>query len=212
MAHIDTSHSDTTSLHRTIARLVVAMLVADDRLSSQEVDGIPRLDRAGFGPLCETVKEEIQRAARIPIDLRATCDALGGTGSALVGAVLSLLARIAAGDGTIEADEAQVFGTIASRLGAKSADIRDYLESRPSAPPVSAGRAAAASKRGAALAALGLAPDATRAALDAAYLRLAARYDPARMAALGAEFVVLTVRRLAHLADLYEEACTEVKH
>jgi hypothetical protein len=50
--------------------------------------------------------------------------------------------------------------------------------------------------------ALGLGANANPAEVDAAYLRLVEQYDPANVAQLGADFVVLAVQKLAALTEL----------
>jgi DnaJ-domain-containing protein 1 len=51
---------------------------------------------------------------------------------------------------------------------------------------------------------LGVGPHATRDEIDAAYLRLVAFYDPAKVMDLGPEFVVLAVRRLGQATTAYQ--------
>ena len=204
---------DATSTHstlrRAIARLVTAMMVADRRLSTDELDQAARLDHIGLGPLSPLVQEELQRAARIPIDLREACLALSGTGPALIGTVLSALADVAASDGTVDDDERRVFTVIADRLGARRCRLEDYLHADDddggtdtSAPAVADVGAAGEN----ALRALGLRATARRADVDEAYLRVVEQYDPAKVAPLGADFVALAVRKLAALTDLYGTA------
>ena len=203
-----------STLRGAIARLVAAMMAADRRLSVAEIDEAARLDRIGLGPLSPLVQEELQRATRMPIDVDGACTALCGTGPALIGTVLSVLAGVAMSDGAIDEDETRVFAAIASRLGTTMRDIHDYVGSDeptedveptvsrlPRTPNVAGGGEGAK-----ALQALGLGASATRADIDAAYLGLVERYDPAKVAPLGAEFVVLAVQKLAALSDLYEVA------
>jgi hypothetical protein len=205
------SHS---TLRGAIARLVAAMMVADRRLSTEEIDEAARLDGIGLGPLSPLVQDELQRATRAPIEIDDACVALSGTGPALVGTVLSVLAGVAASDGAIDADESRLFAAVATRLGAGPCDIRDYVasdetprevESTGSAvPPVPS--AAADDVGGEALHAFGLGRTATRAQIDAAYLDVVERYDPVKVAPLGPEFVLLAVQKLAGLSELYEIA------
>ena len=202
-----------STLRPAISRLVAAMMVADRRLAMEEIDAGNRLDRIGLGPLSPLVREELQRATRMPIDLDEACGALRGAGPALIGTVLAALAGVAASDGTIDDDERRVFGAIASRLGAETSRIADHVgdargDGIAPAPPAGPGaRVAAAADDGAtALRALGLGAAANPAEVDAAYLRLVAQYDPAKVAPLGADFVVLAVRKLAALTELYQVA------
>lgn len=205
------SHS---TLRGAIARLVTAMMIADRRLSTNELDEATRLDGIGLGPLSPLVRDELQRATRMPIEIDEACASLSGTGPALIGTVLSVLAGVAASDGTIDADEVRLFAAIASRLGAGMRDIHDYLpsddaprevESTTSAMP-DVSRAAPDDEGTKALHALGLGETATRAQIDAAYLGAVERYDPAKVVPLGPEFVLLAVQKLAALSELYEIA------
>jgi DnaJ-domain-containing protein 1 len=198
-------------LRGAIARLVAAMMLADRRLSNDEIDEATRLDRIGLGPLSPLVQGEIQRATRMPIDLDDACRALSGTGPALVGTVLSVLAGVAASDGAIDDDERRVFAAIARRLGVGVHDVHDYVEPDEAlreVPPAvaAAGSPAPGDDVAGALRALGLGPTANRAEVDAAYLRLVEQYDPVKVARLGPEFVVLAVQKLAALSRLYETA------
>jgi DnaJ-domain-containing protein 1 len=208
-----TSTFGQSTVRRAIARLVAAMMVADRRLATGELDEATRLDGIGLGPLGPLVQEELERATRMPIDLDTACAPLRGTGPALTGTVLSVLADVAESDGAIDDDEARVFAAIAGRLGAGSRDIRDFVAAEgpaPETPPAVPSSAAALVANGDAthaLRAFGLGADATRAEIDAAYLALVERYDPAKVVPLGAEFVVLAVQKLAALTSLYEIAC-----
>jgi DnaJ-domain-containing protein 1 len=203
-----------STLRPAISRLVAAMMVADRRVAMEEIDAGNRLDRIGLGPLSPLVGEELQRATRMPIDLDEPCAALHAAGPALIGTVLAALAGVAASDGVIDDDERRVFGAIASRLGAETSRIADHVgddargDGVAPAPPAEPGaRTPAAADDGAnALRALGLGAAANPAEVDAAYLRLVAQYDPAKVAQLGADFVVLAVRKLAALTELYEVA------
>jgi DnaJ-domain-containing protein 1 len=208
-----TPTSGQSTLRHAIARLVAAMMVADRRLSMQEIDAAARLDYIGLGPLSPLVREELQRATRMPIDVGDACTALRGTGAALIGTVLAALAGIAASDGAAGDDERRVFAAIATRLGARTVELPDYLEGQESrsapasaAAPAVARRAAAADDGANALRVLGLGTAANPAEVDAAYLRLVEEYDPMKVAPLGADFVALAIRKLAALTELYATA------
>jgi hypothetical protein len=212
---MDTNGSPTpAALRPAIARLVAAMMVADRRLATAEIDTADRLDRFGLGPLSGHVREELERATRMPIELEQPCAVLRGSGPALIGTVLAILADVAASDGGIDDDERRVFGVIAGRLGAGMTDIADYLDGEAHGdgvaaprPEASVARTSPAVDEGAgALRALGLGAAANPAEIDAAYLRLVERYDPAKVAPLGADFAALAVRKLAALTELYEVA------
>ena len=203
---MNTNESPThAALRPAIARLVAAMMVADRRLAMAEIDAADRLDRFGLGPLSGLVREEIERAMRMPIELEQPCALVRSSGPALVGTVLSILADVAASDGGIDEDERRVFGAIAGRLGAGTTEIADHLagETRGAGAPRPA---PALDGTSGALRALDLGAAANRAEIDAAYLRLVERYDPAKVAPLGADFAALAVRKLAALTELYEVA------
>jgi uncharacterized tellurite resistance protein B-like protein len=208
-----TPASGQSTLRHAIARLLAAMMVADRRVSTQEIDAAARLDYLGLGPLSPLVRNELERATRMPIDIGDACAALSGTGPALVGTVLAALAGVAASDGSLDDRERGVFGAIATRLGARMVDVQDYLEepqarsddATPAGQPAVARRAGAADRANA-LQALGLGAAANPAEVDAAYLRFVEQYDPMRVAPLGADFVALAVRKLAALTELYTTA------
>ena len=50
---------DGESLGRLIARLGVAIIAADGRITTAELAALARLDRLGLGPLGEVAREEI---------------------------------------------------------------------------------------------------------------------------------------------------------
>ena len=209
-----TATSGQSTLRHAIARLLAAMMVADRRLTTAEIDAARRLDYIGLGPLSPLVDEELQRATRMPIDIGDACAALSGTGPALIGTVLAALARVAASDGSVDDLERGTFGAIATRLGARMVDIRDYLEEHEprsgtgtiAAAPAVARRAAVPDDAANALRALGLGATANSAEVDAAYLRRVEQYDPMKVAPLGPDFVALAVRKLAALTELYATA------
>jgi len=61
---------------RLIARLAVAIMVADGRITASERDALERFDRLGLGPLAALAEDEIRRAMQHPIDVRGTCASL----------------------------------------------------------------------------------------------------------------------------------------
>lgn len=194
---------------RAIARLIAAMMIADRRLTVDELDEADRLDHIGLGALSPFVREEIARATRMPLDVGQACTALSAAGPELVDTVLSVLAHVAASDGPVNDDERRVFATIARGLGAGPDETHGHLVSGergdgvPPAAPVAAHRG---DDHVEAFRALGLAPTAGSAEVDAAFLRFVERYDPVKVAPLGADFAALAVRKLAVLSDVYEIA------
>jgi hypothetical protein len=200
--------TESSPQRRAIAQLVTAMIVADRRVTTGEVDVATRLDRIGLGPLGTIVREDLRRATTMPIDIDGACSRLAGAGATLIGTVLSVLAEVAASDGAIDADESRVFDAVAHRLGTRMRDVRDWIEdgAGAAAEAVAAGTAERWDDPALALRALGLPESASRADIDAAFVRLVEQYDPAKIAPLGAEFVALAIRKLAVLRDQYETA------
>lgn len=200
-------------LRRAMARLIAAMMIADRRISADELDEASRLDHLGLGALSSFVREEIDHATRMPIDVTQACSTLSGMGPALVDMVLSVLAHVAASDGAVDDAERRLFATVASALGVGAREItarsgsserNDGIE--PSRPVAARARAIRGDDRANAFRTLGLAAAASAADVDRAYLRLVEDYDPAKVAPLGADFAVLAVRRLEALSDAYEVA------
>jgi uncharacterized tellurite resistance protein B-like protein len=203
---------------RLIVRLAVAVAAADGRLSGEEMHALERLDEAGFGPLSALALQEIERAAREPIDIRATCAALRSIGPQAVALVFSALADVAESDGVSQA-ELDLLRSIAVLLEVPPAHATGILargsepaaSSSPRRPvtqptqPVPSSEAPTESEElTRARALLGIDQGADRRALDAAYLALVERYDPGKVTAFGPEFVVLAVRRLADITAAYE--------
>jgi DnaJ-domain-containing protein 1 len=198
---------DLNDLHEAVSRLVVAMMIADGRVSAEELDVVARLDHAGLGPLSSRVHRELDRASRQPIDVDGACATVRSAGVALVGAVLSMLARVAAAGQRLTASEQEFFAAIAHRLGVDGDQTRSHLQPlRHDPQPVAPPRRPSSDAADAALRQLGLNRDATSADVDAAYLRLVDRYHPGKVAPLGADFVTLAVRELVALTEAYERA------
>jgi uncharacterized tellurite resistance protein B-like protein len=202
---------------RLIARLAVAVIAADGRITPAEVAALGRLDALGLGPLSALAREEIERAVQQPIDVEATCAELPRLGEEAAALLLTVLAEIAASDRVLAPRERDVFEAVAGHLGVAPSAAAHILEAAISAvgaaepegapPPVRAEAGTPADpSRQRALRVLGLEPGAGRSRIDATYLDLVQRYDPARVADLGPEFAVLAVRRLAAITDAYEAA------
>jgi DnaJ-domain-containing protein 1 len=212
---------------RMMVRLAVAMMAADGRVTPNEIASLERLEERGLGPLRMLVGSEIERAVRAPIDLHETCSILAAANPGAGAVAFAAVADIAAADG-LDVSESRLLDQIAPLLGltrevaaeilratAQPVDAAPAAVMREAAPPASdappkpsatrlGDRAASSSAR--ACEQLGVAPDATPAAIDEAYRRLVARYDPARVLDLGPEFAVLAVRRLTAATAAYELA------
>lgn len=210
-----------------LARLVAAMLVADGRVTEAEIEAVGRLDGLGLGPLSAAVEEELQRAARLPIDAEHAAETLMELAPSASEVVFSALAAIAACDG-ISAKEIAILGVVADRFGlgiaaatdmiraaaagfspstqaakagAEAESIASVPEAATAPPPAEAGRR---ENPGASPAdVLGVGEAASLEALDAAYAAMVRRYDPVAVIDLGPEFAVLAVRRLEQATEAY---------
>jgi hypothetical protein len=208
---------DREPLGRLIARLAVGIIAADGRITPTELAALARLDGLGLGSLAGVAREEIERAIQEPVDVPATCAALPPLGEEAAALLLSVFAELAASDRLLAPRERDAFDTVAHHLGVGRAAAAQILEAAVSPPPGGEEEAIRASTpaevtpssdpaRQRAFRALGLEPGAPRSRIDATYLDLVQRYDPARVGALGPEFAALAVRRLATLTDAYELA------
>ncbi len=203
-------------LGRLIARLAVSVIAADGRITASELAALERLDELGLGPLAPVARAEIERAVHVPVDVEATCAALPPLPDEAATLLVAVLADIAASDRVLAPRERETFTTVADRLGVEPAVAARLLEvaaghlpsEPPPEPPSRAGERAGAADaaRLQALRRLGLEPGASRADVDAAYLGLVRRYDPAKVAELGPEFAALAIRRLAAATDAYDVA------
>lgn len=214
-------------IRRLIARLAVAVMAADSRITASELGALGRFDDLGLGPLGDVAREEIERVAHEPIDVAATCIALPTLTDEAADLLLGALAELAACDRRLAPREREVFHLVAGHLGRDAAAAARMLEDAlaaahmlddalaatargapkgvPSASADGGGDAAAAPLRRA-LGVLGLEPGAGRSRIEAAFLDRVQRYDPAKVGELGPEFAALAVRRLAAITDAYEVA------
>jgi hypothetical protein len=133
-------------------------------------------------------------------------------GPALAGAVASMLGRLAASDGVVSSSESGLLAALVRELGleTEAGCVEPVVApARPEAPVPARGRGLTEATR-AALRQLGLGEDASSSDVAAAYLALVERYDPVRLAPLGADFVALAVREIGALTEVYERARTAV--
>lgn len=220
---------------RLIARLAVAVMVADGRITPSEYEALEHLDSLGLGPLSDLAEDEIRHAAGHPIDLRETCAGLARATPQAAAVILSVLAEIAASDRCVSRPELETIRSVATLLGLSSvqtfhiltAAITEYgatladdatepgaaasgvrrervtvlrrKDPEPTAVPVVEPAELQNAYR-----VLGIDADASRAHLDAAYLGLVERYNPAHVAVLGAEFAALAVRKLVAVTTAFE--------
>jgi DnaJ-domain-containing protein 1 len=210
---------------RLIVRLAVAVMLADGRITAPEYDAMAHLDRLGLGPLSGLVEQEVERASVRPIDLVDTCEGLADASPQAAAVILTLLAEVAASDGTVSGRELATFNTAAKQLGLSSIEADHILDLAMSAhkarfvrdetpargareipPVVSAGARPSARPLDLqrAYRTLGITAACDRERVDAAYMALVERYNPAQLAAFGPEFAVLAVRKLAELTAAFE--------
>lgn len=224
-----------TDPRRMIARLAVAVLVADGRITNDELDALECLDGLGLGPISDRAEGEIQRARREPIDVAATCAPLAEASRQAVETIMATLTELAASDGRISNAEVLVLERVAECLLFKREHLARLLEAmaahpgihiehsiqplrrEPAAPPPTPPSNAPPPSREPKLSAdsafkmLGLAPGCSRAQIDAAYLELVDRYQPGHVLNLGPEFVVLAVRKLGKATSAYEAALASLR-
>ena len=202
----------TSDLHDAVARVIVPVMIADGRITPDELDVVSRLDLAGLGPLSYRVKGILEGVTGAPLDVAGACRTIRAGGRTVVGAVLSMLARVLGADGVQSPLGLDRFLAIAQELGVDVSKARRYLRPvrhEPLAMPPA--RRTPPEAVVVALRQLGLPVDATLAEVDAAYLQLVDRYDPGRLAPMGADFVRLAVLELAALTESYERARAAVR-
>jgi uncharacterized tellurite resistance protein B-like protein len=112
-----------------IVRLAVALMAADGRITQSELSTAEHLDRLGLGALSTLAKEEIDRAARQPIDLGDTCTGLAELSPEGGRIILSILAEIAAADGVVTSTEREMLREIAGLLTLPAGSADDALAS-----------------------------------------------------------------------------------
>jgi DnaJ-domain-containing protein 1 len=206
---------------RAVARLAAAVLTADAEVTATEVAALAGLVRLGLGSLEALAREELVRASEEPIDVGAACAAIVSRHPEAATTVLAALAEIAASDGAVDPRELALLARIGNELrlppamarhvvrtvaGARTAADGESVpapDREPARPPDRGPRAGAPSPLAAAYAILGVEPDAPRSVIDEAYRVLVQRYQPAQVIALGPEFAVLAVRRLATATAAY---------
>jgi tellurite resistance protein len=209
-----------TDLRQLIVRLAVAVMAADSRIRGSELQALERLDGLGLGPIAYLAEEELERALARPVDIRETCEAIATRSPLARGVVLVALAGIAASDGEVSTEERAVLGTIAAYLGVESEEAIHVIGSatlsghraeagtriepqapKPDTPPrIGPGLDQACRV-------LRVSPNASRAEIDAAYIRLVRRFDPAAMIPDGTDFVALAIRKLAEFTAAFDALC-----
>ena len=100
-----------------VARLAVAVMAADGRITASEMEVVSHLDSLGLGDLSDPVREQIQIATREPIDPVAVCGALTPLSREAAATIVAALAEIALADRVLTRRESQVLFLIARALG-----------------------------------------------------------------------------------------------
>lgn len=200
---------------RLLAQLAVAVIAADGRVTTSELEAVARLDDLGLGRLSTLVEEELRSAAQRRVDVAATCRLLRERVPDAAPVILAALAQLAASDRALAESELDLLGQAAGALGLSQAEAQEVLSSvlsgpaptAEAAPPAAAApssEARVAPGVSQALALLGLDASARRADLDERYRLLVERYDPAKVIELGPDFAALAIRKLAQLTNAYE--------
>jgi uncharacterized tellurite resistance protein B-like protein len=207
-----------------VARLAVGVMVADGRIERRELAASAVLDKLGLGGLTPFERRELERLPSHPIDVEDACQGLRGIHPEAAATLVGALAQVAACDGTVSFEESHTLDVIGRRLGLTVEDVQDVIESVVRGHPAwkrheepmaetptpsekaSEGSDAAAESDNALYARrlLGVAADASREAVAAAYLEQIGRYDPNKVSQLGAEFAALAVRKLFEATLAYE--------
>jgi len=122
-----------TDPRRMIARLSVAILVADGRITNDEIDALEVLDTLGVGPISYQAADEIHRAKHHPIDLADACAPLVGASPQAIATILATLTELAASDGEITKAERAVLEAIAGHLGFDGESLQQMVAAAPAA-------------------------------------------------------------------------------
>ncbi|HVO26600.1 MAG TPA: TerB family tellurite resistance protein [Candidatus Margulisiibacteriota bacterium] len=222
---------------RLIARLAVAVMVADGQITPSEYAALEHLEELGLGPMSDLAEDEIRGATHQPIDLRATCEGLAQATPEAAAVIMSVLAEIAASDRSVSRAELETLHTVAGLLGLNATEAAHILANAideygatlstedgthsdgpgPSGPvrvtvirrrdaemPAPGAPPSAPPELQQAYRVLGIDATASRSHLDAAYLGLVERYNPVKVAGLGAEFAALAVRKLVEATAAFE--------
>ncbi|MCX8073149.1 MAG: TerB family tellurite resistance protein [Candidatus Binatia bacterium] len=216
-----------------LARLAMAVMVADGRITSEELATAAVLDELGLGPMRPRLLAELEQTRSGRLELEPAIAALAALSPRARAVIFEVLAELAAADGDLSQTEAALLDRLAARW-----DLEPATSSKIPPPPLRSedkpseeagvkvpirtseaeARSSSTMESGAAptrfgdglppelvraLEVLGLPPDASPAAVDEAFRALVHRYDPAHVIDLGPEFAVLAIRRLGQIADAY---------
>ena len=113
---------------RLVAQLAAAVILADGRVTSGELDELGLLDMLGLGTLSGLAEEEMRSAVHRPIDLRAACRLLREQLPDAAPTILGALAAVAASDRDLSEAELELLAEIASELGLAPAEADRILD------------------------------------------------------------------------------------
>lgn len=201
-----------TDVRAAVARLAAAVMAVDGRIVDRELEAADRLKSLGLGGLEPLIFDELERTSE-PIDVGPACEALRGIHPDAAATLLGLLAQIAASDGRVSREEHALLDTIAAAIGLgdehAAAEAGRAVPGHPAwatheIPVAPTPESQTSRSLGHACRVLGVAPSASRDEIDVAYLALVERYDPHKVAGLGAEFAALAVRKLFEITLAFE--------
>ena len=112
---------------RVIARLAVAIMAADGRITTSEMDTVSHLDGLGLGDLAGPVREEIEAATRHPIDPTEACAQLPSLPREAAATIVAALAEIALADKVLSRRESHVLVLIARALGLADEETEEIV-------------------------------------------------------------------------------------
>ncbi|MFN8544705.1 MAG: TerB family tellurite resistance protein [Candidatus Binatia bacterium] len=112
---------------RCLARLAVALITADGRVTPAEDAALTRLDTLGFGTVSHLARREIRNPTAAPPDLRVACAWLAESDPRTTAAIVRALAELAACDGRVSLAEIAVLNDVARLLGLRVRDARHLL-------------------------------------------------------------------------------------
>ncbi|MBY0279489.1 TerB family tellurite resistance protein, partial [Candidatus Binatia bacterium] len=110
-----------------IARLAVAVMAADGRITTTEMEALSHLEGLGLGDLTEPVREQLQIAMREPIDPVEVSAELTPLSREAAATIVAALAEIALADRILSRRESQMLFVIARALGLDDASTEHLI-------------------------------------------------------------------------------------
>jgi uncharacterized tellurite resistance protein B-like protein len=197
---------ETEEFVRLIMRLAVAVMKSDGSVVPKEIEALRHLDRLGLGRISDLVLEEMQRAAREPIDLAETCARIKATAPRGGEVILAALATIASSDQDVPVRELWSLRQIARHLALPEDIANDALDPAlqlyRAQERLQSPRTEVASRHEPIFACEG----ASREQILAAYRAILERNDPITAFAIAPELGASAVRHLAVATMAFEAA------